>query len=98
MSNKEAVIEAVRQMPDEVSIEEILEEIAILAAIRRGVAAAEAGQVISHEELKKRAATWSYAQGRVGIPVWTPLNAVDAAAVSLQTLETDAPILVRSEA
>jgi predicted transcriptional regulator len=58
VSHKEVIIEAVRQMPDEASMEEIVERLAILAAIRRGEAAADAGDVISHEEVKKRLASW----------------------------------------
>ena len=58
MSNKEAVIEAVRELPDEVSFEEIIEQIGILAAIRRGEEAADAGRLIPHEEVKKRLASW----------------------------------------
>jgi predicted transcriptional regulator len=54
MSNKELVIEAVRELPEEASFEEILEQIAILADIHRGEAAADAGQVIAHDEVKKR--------------------------------------------
>jgi hypothetical protein len=60
MSDKEAVLEAVRGLPDAATINEIIEQIAILAAIRRGErAAAVAGQVISHEEMKQRAAAWT---------------------------------------
>jgi predicted transcriptional regulator len=58
MSNKEAVIEVVRELPDEASFEEIIEQITILAAIRRGEEAADAGRVIPHEEVKKRMARW----------------------------------------
>jgi predicted transcriptional regulator len=58
MSDKEAVIEAVRQMPDGASIDEIAEQVAILAAIRRGEEAADAGRVITHDEVKKRLASW----------------------------------------
>ena len=58
MSNKEAVIETVRELPDDVSLEDILERIAILAAIRRGEEAADAGRVIPHEEVKKRVTSW----------------------------------------
>ncbi len=57
-SNKEAVIETVRELPDDVSLEDILERIAILAAIRRGEEAADAGRVIPHEEVKTRVASW----------------------------------------
>jgi predicted transcriptional regulator len=58
MSDKEAVLEALRGLPDAATIDEIIEQIAILAAIRRGERAADAGQVISHEEMKQRAAAW----------------------------------------
>ncbi len=58
MSNKEIVMEAVRELPEEVTFEEILEQIAILAAIRHGEEAANAGQLIAHDELKKRVALW----------------------------------------
>jgi predicted transcriptional regulator len=54
MSNKELVLETVRGMPDEATIEEISEEIAILAAIRRGQEAADAGRLIPHEEVEQR--------------------------------------------
>jgi len=58
MSNKEAVLEAMRNMPEDVSLEEISEEIAILAAIQRGEEAAAAGRVVPHEEVKQRFASW----------------------------------------
>lgn len=58
MSNKALVIEAIQQLPENVSLEEISEAIAILAAIRRAENAADAGQVIPHEEVKKRFAAW----------------------------------------
>jgi predicted transcriptional regulator len=59
MSDKQAVLEAVRTLPDEASLADIAEQIAIMAAIRRGEEAADAGQVISHEELVRRASTWT---------------------------------------
>ena len=58
MSNKQAVLEAVRELPDEATFEEILEHIAIVAAIRRGEEASAAGRVIPHEDVKKRIAAW----------------------------------------
>lgn len=59
MSNKEIVLEAVRELPDEATFPEILEQIAILAAIQEGEADADAGRVISHDEMKKRIAQWT---------------------------------------
>lgn len=58
MSNKEAVINAVRRLPEESSLEDILEHIAILANILKGEEAADAGRVIPHEELKQQVASW----------------------------------------
>lgn len=59
MSAKELVLKAVRKMSDEASMEQILEELAILAAIRQGEEAADAGKVVSHEEIKARAKSWN---------------------------------------
>jgi predicted transcriptional regulator len=58
VSNKERVIEAVRELPDEATLEEILEHIAIMASIQRGEADADAGRVVTHDEIKKRIASW----------------------------------------
>jgi predicted transcriptional regulator len=58
MSNKEAVLEVVRQLPDESSIGEIIEHLTVLAALRRAEEAADAGRVVPHEEVKKRIASW----------------------------------------
>jgi len=58
MSDKEAVIEAVRQLPDTISVEEISEHISIWAAIRKGEEAADAGRVTPHEEVKRKFAEW----------------------------------------
>jgi len=56
MSNKEAAIELIHVMPAKATLEEIAEEIAILAAIQRGKTDADAGRVITHEEMKKQMA------------------------------------------
>ena len=59
MSAKQLVLDTVRKMPDKATIEQILERLAILAAIRRGEEAADQGKVISHAEMKKRAKSWN---------------------------------------
>lgn len=58
MTEKDLVIEAVKELPDQSTFKEILEHLAIFQAIRRGEQAADAGKVVSHEEVKKRVATW----------------------------------------
>jgi predicted transcriptional regulator len=57
-SSMEVALERIREMPEETTLDEIAEETLQLAAIRRSRAAAEAGQVMSNEELKKQAAAW----------------------------------------
>jgi predicted transcriptional regulator len=45
-------------MPDEFSLEEIIERLIILEKIEKGLAQAKAGQVLSSEEVKKRLEKW----------------------------------------
>jgi predicted transcriptional regulator len=58
MTNKQLVLKTVKQLPDDVSMEEIEEQIAILASIRRGEEAADAGDLVPHEEVKRLVAKW----------------------------------------
>jgi predicted transcriptional regulator len=53
------VMDVVRELPEESTLEEILEQVRILAALQRSAEDADAGRVIPHEEVKKRAASWS---------------------------------------
>jgi predicted transcriptional regulator len=59
MTAKELIIHALKKLPEETSIEEILEEIEILAAIQQGEDAADAGRVIPHEEVKNMVISWT---------------------------------------
>ena len=59
MSGKAAVLETVDALPDEATIEEIIEALSVLAAIRRGEADAEEGRVVPHDEVKRRLAEWT---------------------------------------
>jgi predicted transcriptional regulator len=59
MSGKQFVLEALQHMPETATLEEISEQISILAAIRRGEEAADAGRLTSHEEVKQRSAAWN---------------------------------------
>jgi predicted transcriptional regulator len=46
-------------MPKSATLDEISEELAILAAIRRGEAAADAGRPLTHAQVRRRSASWS---------------------------------------
>lgn len=58
-TNKQIAFSALQRMPEGATLDEISEELAILAAIRRGEAAAEAGRTLTHAEVKQRSATWT---------------------------------------
>ena len=58
MSDKQAALEAIRQLPDEVSFREIREEIEFLAAIREGEAQADQGRLIPLEQVEKNLQSW----------------------------------------
>jgi predicted transcriptional regulator len=59
MSDKEVAAAVLEGMPEGATLDEIREELAILAALRRGKADIEAGRTVSHEEVKQRSATWN---------------------------------------
>lgn len=59
MSDKQLILEAVQKLPEDVSFDEIREEIEILAALRRARQASAEGRVYSLEEAKQRAAQWT---------------------------------------
>jgi predicted transcriptional regulator len=58
VSNKKLVIETIRELPDEVTIDEIIEQIALLAGIRKGESDADLGRVVAHERVKEKMAAW----------------------------------------
>jgi len=58
MTQKELVLDAINELPDEASMGEIAERIEFLAAIQRGIDQLDRGQGIPHEEVKRQLATW----------------------------------------
>jgi predicted transcriptional regulator len=59
LTDKQLAAEALGRMPESASLEQISEELAILAAIRKGERAAAEGRVASHEEVIRRSAAWT---------------------------------------
>ncbi len=64
MTDKQAVVDALNRLPESASLEEITEELHIMAAIRRGRADIAAGRSRSHEEVEQLVDLWATA-GRV---------------------------------
>lgn len=58
MSTKELMLEIVREMPNDVTAEIALEELAFRLHVEEGLRDADNGNVISHEQFKTRMAKW----------------------------------------
>lgn len=58
-SDMQLVLETLRHMPNEATLEEISETIAILAALRKAETRIESGHFVSHEEALRRSTTWT---------------------------------------
>ncbi|MBI3754170.1 MAG: hypothetical protein HY266_09055 [Deltaproteobacteria bacterium] len=56
---KEAAIETIKRLPDECSLEDIMYEIDFAAQVLEGLKDADAGRVITTDELLKRVEQWA---------------------------------------
>lgn len=56
---KEIAIETIKRLPDECSLEDIMCEIDFVAQVLEGLKDAEAGRLLTTEELLKRVETWA---------------------------------------
>lgn len=56
---KELMLQTIEELPDDSSYEEILRELAFARMVERGLADADAGRTISHEEMGRRIASWA---------------------------------------
>jgi len=58
MGAKEAVFKLLEALPDDATIEEIQYHLYVLQKIRAGQEAADAGEIVSHEEVMRELARW----------------------------------------
>ena len=58
MTEKEIVLETIRSLPDNCSLDEIAERIEFMAAVQKGLDQLDRGEGIPHEEVKKQLASW----------------------------------------
>jgi predicted transcriptional regulator len=59
MTDKQKVLETISGLPEQSSLQQIAEEVEILAAVRRGEEDADAGRTTPHEEVKKLLSSWT---------------------------------------
>ena len=58
MTEKEIVLETIRALPDDCSLEEIVERIEFMAAVQKGLDQLDNGEGIPHDEVKRQLASW----------------------------------------
>jgi predicted transcriptional regulator len=61
MTDKQAVLDALQRLPENASLEEITEELRIMAAIRRGREDIAAGRSKNQTEIKQLFQSWASA-------------------------------------
>jgi hypothetical protein len=59
MTIKEQVLESIQQLPSDITYDDALEQIAILAAIERALEDFREGRAISHDEFVQEAMQWT---------------------------------------
>jgi predicted transcriptional regulator len=59
MTDKQAVVDALQRLPENASLEEITEELRIMAAVRRARADVAAGRTKTHEEVQHLLESWA---------------------------------------
>lgn len=58
MTDKEEILEIIQRAPDEISMEEILETLKVLSALKEAERDSEQGNVVPHEEVKEMVPQW----------------------------------------
>lgn len=58
LATKEQVIELVKAMPDDVTVEDVMEELYFKLQVDQGLAQLDRGESIPHEEVEKRLSQW----------------------------------------
>ena len=57
-TEKQKAIKAVRELPPDATLEDAMERLYFLCKIEKGVQQADSGQIVSHEQAKKRMKKW----------------------------------------
>jgi predicted transcriptional regulator len=53
-SAKERAIDSIRSLPDDASLEDVIERLAFIQAVEEGLRQSEAGRVVPHEEIERQ--------------------------------------------
>ena len=56
-TEKQRAIDAIKSLPDQATIEDAIERLCFIAKIEQGLRQSDAGQLVSHDEVKTRFAS-----------------------------------------
>ena len=58
VTDRDLAISTIQRLPEDVSLEEVTDEIALISALREGVREADDGKKRSHEDVKEMLDSW----------------------------------------
>lgn len=58
MTTKDRVLHVVQELPDDSSIEDVMERLLFLAKVERGIQQADAGKTVPHSQVREKMAKW----------------------------------------
>jgi predicted transcriptional regulator len=64
MNAKEEVIKMIEDLPNNTTLEEIIEQLSVKAKIEKGMTQLNNGEFYSHDEVKKKFANWLSEDGQ----------------------------------
>lgn len=58
MITKDEKVRAIQSLPDDATVDDAVDCLLFIASIERGIAEAEAGNIVSQDEVERRMAAW----------------------------------------
>ena len=58
MTDRDLALSTIQRLPEDVSLEEVTDEIALISALRDGIREADEGKKRSHEDVKEMLNSW----------------------------------------
>ena len=58
MTTKDRVLHAVQDLPEDSSIEDVMDRLLFMAKVERGIQQADAGKIITHVQVREKMAKW----------------------------------------
>jgi predicted transcriptional regulator len=58
MDTKQEMLKAIAELPDEANVEDAIEQLYLLYKIDKGIKQADAGELVTQDEARRRMAKW----------------------------------------